>query len=98
MRATSNVLHSSEPIIFIHLMSPVQARLMCSRTRALEDIRLPEDMGMDCGHYKWYQNQSFVELSFPLPEHTQPKEVTDSVWNPLAEASAQWKMATYFPL
>ena len=53
----------------------MQARLACSRTRAWEEIALPEDMGMDCGHYKWYQNQSFVELAFPLPEHTQPKEV-----------------------
>ena len=86
-----------KPKIFIHLMCPVQARLVCSRMRAWEDIRLPEDMGMDCGHYKWYQNQSFVELAFPLPEHTQPKEVTDSVWIPLAEASALWNMATFFP-
>ena len=43
--------------------------------RAWEEISLPPDMGLDCGHYKWYQNQSFVELAFPLPEHTQPKEV-----------------------
>ena len=32
-------------------------------------------MGMDCGHYKWYQNQSIVELAFPVPENVQPKEV-----------------------
>ena len=54
----------------------MQARLACSRTRAWEEISLPADMGMDCGHYKWYQNQSFVELAFPLPDHTQPKEVS----------------------
>ena len=54
----------------------VQARLTCSRTRAWEEISLPADMGMDCGHYKWYQNQSFVELALPLPDHAQPKEVS----------------------
>lgn len=57
----------------------VQARLVCSRDRAWNEIRIPADMGMDCGHYKWYQNQSIVELAFPVPEHVQPKEVQSSL-------------------
>ena len=52
----------------------VQARLVCGRDRAWNEIRIPADMGMDCGHYKWYQNQSIVELAFPVPENVQPKE------------------------
>lgn len=56
-------------------MPYAQARLLCSRAQAWEDVRIPADMGLDCGYYKWYQNQSTVELAFHLPEHTQPKEV-----------------------
>ena len=47
----------------------VQARLVCSRDRAWNEVRIPADMGVDCGHYKWYQNQSIVELAFPVPEN-----------------------------
>ena len=57
----------------------VQARLVCSRDRAWNEIRIPVDMGVDCGHYKWYQNQSIVELAFPVPELVQPKEVRSSL-------------------
>ena len=57
----------------------MQARLVCSRDQAWNDIRIPADMGMDCGHYKWYQNQSIVELAFPVPENVQPKEVRSSL-------------------
>ena len=57
----------------------MQARLVCSRDRAWHEIRIPMDMGMDCRHYKWYQNQSIVELAFPVPENVQPKDVRSSL-------------------
>ena len=69
--------HPPSPVRLSTLLTGyvVQARLVCSRDRAWQDIRIPADMGMDCGHYKWYQNQSIVELAFPVPESVQPKEV-----------------------
>lgn len=32
-------------------------------------IDIPADLGMDCGLYKWRQNQSHVEMFVALPEH-----------------------------
>lgn len=31
-------------------------------------IDVPRDLGLDCGHYKWRQSQSHVEVFLPLPD------------------------------
>ena len=43
--------------------------------RAWNDVPIPENLGRDCGTYKWYQNQSYVHLHIQLPESVPAKQV-----------------------
>ena len=36
-------------------------------TPVLEDVTIPENLGLDCGQYIWRQNLSHVEVFVPLP-------------------------------
>jgi hypothetical protein len=31
-------------------------------------VDIPTDLGLDCGSYKWKQNQTYVEVYIPLPD------------------------------
>ena len=39
------------------------------------NIQFRKDLGMDCGHYKWFQSQAYVELFVKLPAFTNSKRV-----------------------
>ena len=39
-------------------------------------IDIPRDMGMNCGSYRWKQNQSHVEIFLPLPENISASKIT----------------------
>lgn len=51
---------------------PRQA-LRCAR--AWEGIRVADDMGLDCGRYKWQQNQSHVEVAVLVPPNVPSHQV-----------------------
>lgn len=40
------------------------------------EIRVPDDMGLECSKYKWRQNQSFVEIFVQLPASVSAKAVS----------------------
>ena len=48
---------------------------MDSRARIWTDINVPSGLGLDCGRYKWWQNQSYVEALFLIPENVTSKQV-----------------------
>lgn len=48
---------------------------MDSRARIWGDINVPSGLGLDCGRYKWWQNQSYVEALFLIPENVTSKQV-----------------------
>ncbi|BDA41536.1 hypothetical protein COCOBI_02-3170 [Coccomyxa sp. Obi] len=52
-----------------------QAKLMDSRATIWGDINVPSGLGLDCGRYKWWQNQSYVEALFLIPENVTSKQV-----------------------
>ena len=39
-------------------------------------IDVPKDLGMDCGTYRWRQNQSHVEIFIPLPENLSTSKIS----------------------
>lgn len=47
-----------------------QARQAALTGESYLSIELPQDLGLDCGGYKWRQNQSHVDVFVPLPEGT----------------------------
>ena len=52
-----------------------QARLS-DRDRSWEAISIDSLLGVDCGDYKWQQNQSYVEIFCLLPENVTLKQVS----------------------
>jgi hypothetical protein len=42
-------------------------------------ITFRQDLGMNCGHYKWFQSQAYVELFVKLPPFTNSKRVKVSL-------------------
>lgn len=51
---------------------------MNSRARIWGDINVPSELGLDCGRYKWWQNQSYVEAIFLIPENVTSKQVQEA--------------------
>jgi hypothetical protein len=59
----------------------------CEREAAVEGspqqykaVAIPRHMGLDCGRYKWRQNQSHVEVFVALKEGTNAKKVRERGW------------------
>lgn len=44
------------------------AHQMALISSSYKHIDIPTDLGLDCGTYKWRQNQSYVEIFIPLPD------------------------------
>lgn len=53
----------------------MQARLMDCQDRAWKEVSVLADLGVDCGRYKWHQNQSHVEAHFLIPKNLSSKQV-----------------------
>ena len=51
-----------------------QARQLSRQQQAWLQIEVPQGLGLDCDRYKWLQNQSYIEVSFRLPEHVLPHQ------------------------
>lgn len=47
----------------------IAARKQALLSSSYKQIDIPRDLGLDCGQYKWKQNQSYVEIFIPLPSH-----------------------------
>lgn len=52
------------------------AQKMALVSQSYRQIDIPRDLGIDCGSYKWRQNQSYVEVFIPLSDYTF-QEATD---------------------
>ena len=46
-----------------------QPRQAARCARAWEGIRVADGMGLDCGRYKWQQNQSHVDVAVLIPSN-----------------------------
>ena len=53
----------------------MQARLLSDRQKAWQNIQVDTDLGVDCEHLKWQQNQTYVEIFALLPARIQPSQV-----------------------
>jgi hypothetical protein len=51
------------------------ARQALLQGKAYTAITVPPSLGLDCGHYKWRQNQSHVEIFVSLPGNLAAKQV-----------------------
>ena len=40
----------------------LQAASISSDVREWQEIRVPHNLGMDCGSFRWFQNQTYVEV------------------------------------
>jgi hypothetical protein len=65
----------------------MQARLTTSQSRTWDEVSVQEDMGLDCGRYKWSQNQTFAEVAFLIPDKVLSKQV-DSIPPPNVHESS----------
>lgn len=54
----------------------MQAFAMPSQQIAWSLIQPAEDLGLDCGTYKWFQNQAEVEVFVPIPDNVRRQEVS----------------------
>lgn len=52
------------------------AQRMALVSQSYRQIDIPRDLGIDCGNYKWKQNQSYVEVFIPLSDYV-AQEATD---------------------
>eukprot|EP00889_Picochlorum_renovo_P001331 jgi/Picre1/28361/NNA_003767.t1 len=52
------------------------AQKMALVSQSYRQIDIPRDLGIDCGNYKWKQNQSYVEVFIPLSDYV-TQEATD---------------------
>ena len=52
------------------------ARQALLQGKAYAALTVPLSLGLDCGHYKWRQNQSHVEVFVPLPENLAAKQAS----------------------
>ena len=53
----------------------VQAFAMPCQQKAWTQIHPPQDLGLDCGTYKWSQSQTEVYVFVPLPHNIRRHEV-----------------------
>ena len=53
----------------------VSRRAVTDRQRTWLAVEIPPNLGVDCGTYKWKQNQSFVEVCFQLPPNIPTRAV-----------------------
>ncbi|EIE25264.1 hypothetical protein COCSUDRAFT_13889, partial [Coccomyxa subellipsoidea C-169] len=56
--------------------SQTEAKRLDAGGKRWSEISVPSDLGLDCGRYKWWQNQSYVEVFFLIPEKVTAKQVT----------------------
>lgn len=49
---------------------------MSSTERAWAEVQLPEGLGLDCGRYKYVQNQTFVEVYVHIPDNIKRDKVS----------------------
>lgn len=53
----------------------MQARLSLRQDREWKRIDVAPELGLDCGTYKWRQNQSLVEVFVQLPPNVEARKV-----------------------
>ena len=56
---------TSRPGILMQVATQPRQAVRCAR--AWEGIRVADGLGLDCGHYKWQQNQSHVDVAVLIP-------------------------------
>ena len=62
----------------------LQARAVSSNNKAWDAIHIPKNLGVECGNYKWLQNQHYVFFYFLLPGRTPRKQVCRRSVEPIA--------------
>ncbi len=53
----------------------LQARHSLRHALEWQRVDVPADLGVDCGNYKWRQNQSCVEVFVRMPENVATSKV-----------------------
>ena len=53
----------------------MQARAEDRGAKAWQDVAVPPGMGLDCGHYKWSQTQTHVEVAVRIPPNVPSSQV-----------------------
>ena len=69
----------------------MQAFALPHKLLAWSRVQLTKDLGMDCGSYKWMQNQTEVEVFVPIPKNVKRQEVM--LWQLLAASSSVASMS-----
>ena len=64
-------MHTERPLL-------LQARHSLRHALEWQRIEVPHDLGIDCGNYKWRQNQSCVEVFVRMPENVASSKVHPS--------------------
>lgn len=75
----------------------LQAKLIDQQAGKWSEIAVPLELGLDCGRYKWWQNQTFLEVFFLIPEKVSAKQVIHrqyEIYCKSADADSNVKAAT----
>lgn len=53
----------------------LQARQRSGRDKIWAAVVVDSELGMDCGNFKWQQNQSYIEIFCRVPDNVPTHEV-----------------------